>query len=78
VKRIARELPKKLARKLVIDWRKTQRARAAVTALLRDELDELPEAYGPEVHERVVQAIYNHVYESYWGEGKSKYSEAAP
>jgi hypothetical protein len=38
---------------------------------------ELPEAHGPEAYERVVATVYEHVYESYWGEGKSKYSEAA-
>ncbi|APR84570.1 Type I restriction-modification system, restriction subunit R [Minicystis rosea] len=75
VKKIARELPKKLSPKLVIDWRKTQRARAAVKAAIRDELDELPEAYGPEAYTKIVEAVYEHVYESYWGEGKSKYAE---
>ena len=38
-------------------------------------LEELPEAYDPAAYERVVAAVYEHVYESYWGEGKSKYSE---
>ncbi len=77
VSKIALALPKKLAKKLVIDWRKTQRGRAAVRTTIKDVLEELPEAYGPEAYERVVASVYEHVYESYWGEGKSKYSEAA-
>lgn len=76
VKRIARELPKKLAKKLVIDWRKTERARSAVRTTLKDVLDDLPEAYDETAFEQVLAAVYEHVYESYWGEGKSKYTEA--
>ncbi len=77
VKKIARAMPKKIERKLVIDWRKTQRARAAVKAAIKDALDELPDAYGPELYEKLVEATYEHVYESYWGEGKSKYGGEA-
>ena len=76
MKKLAHDLPKKLAKKLVIDWRKTQRGRAAVRTTIKDVLDDLPKPYGPEAFERVVAAVYEHVYESYWGEGKSKYSEA--
>ncbi len=76
LKKIAHDLPKKLAKKLAIDWRKTQRGRAAVRTTIKDVPEELPEAYDPAAYERVVAAVYEHVYESYWGEGKSKYSEA--
>ncbi|WP_437528254.1 type I restriction endonuclease subunit R [Sorangium sp. So ce726] len=78
VKTIARELPKKLAPKLVIDWRKRQRARAAVKVTIERELEALPEeTYSTDMYEMLVGAVYEHVYESYWGEGKSKYSDAA-
>jgi type I restriction enzyme R subunit len=76
LKSIARGLPAALGKKLVIDWRKTQRARAAVKAAIRDALDALPEAYGPEDFDRLVEAVYEHVFESYWGEGKSKYGDS--
>ena len=78
VKTIARELPRALAKKLVIDWRKSQRARASVKATITDVLQDLPEAYGDDAFEKVLQTIYTHVDESYWGEGKSKYSGVAP
>jgi type I restriction enzyme R subunit len=77
-KGIARDLPEKIRKKLVIDWRKTQRARAAVKAAIKDALDTLPEAYGPEQYDKLVEAVFEHVYESYWGEGKSKYTEPHP
>ncbi|KYF76153.1 hypothetical protein BE11_49600 [Sorangium cellulosum] len=77
VKKVARELPKKLAPKLVIDWRKSQRARAAVKVTIKRALEVLPqETYGDAVYEQLVEAVYEHIYESYWGEGKSKYSDS--
>jgi hypothetical protein len=36
----------------------------------------LPPAYNDEIYEKIVEIVYEHVFESYWGEGKSKYSEA--
>lgn len=76
VKKIARELPKRIEKKLVIDWRKTQRARAAVKAAIKDALDTLPDAYGAETYEALVESVYEHVYESYWGDGRSKYAQS--
>ena len=78
VKGVAEKLPTKLAKKLVIDWRKSQRGRAAVRAAIEDALEALPEAYGPPEYQAAVAAVYEHVFESYWGDGKSKYTEAAP
>jgi type I restriction enzyme R subunit len=77
-KKIARDLPRKIVKKLVIDWRKSQRARAAVKAAIKDALDALPEAYGPEQYEKLVETVYEHVFESYWGEGRSKYVQGEP
>ncbi len=76
IKKIAADLPKKIEKKLVIDWRKTQRSRAAVKAAIKGALDDLPEAYDEAAYDKLVETIYEHVYESYWGEGKSKYAEA--
>ncbi|MGK4008360.1 HsdR family type I site-specific deoxyribonuclease [Sorangium sp. So ce1036] len=78
VKEVARELPKKLAPKLVIDWRKSQRARAAVKVTIKGALEVLPQdTYSDEMYEKLVEAVYEHVYESYWGEGKSKYTDSS-
>ncbi|WP_437483274.1 type I restriction enzyme endonuclease domain-containing protein [Sorangium sp. So ce1014] len=78
VKQLARELPKKLAPKLVIDWRKSQRARAAVKVTIKRVLEALPRGtYSDEVYAKLVEAVYEHVDESTWGEGRSKYSDPA-
>lgn len=75
VKQTARDLPKRLAPKLVIDWRKSQRAKAAVKTAIKDALDGLPDVYDEAAYDEAVAAVFEHVFESYWGEGKSKYSE---
>lgn len=77
VKKVARQLLINLKKaKLVLDWRKKQRARADVRATIREFLDELPRSYSPELYQQKVQAVYQHVYESYSGEGKSIYGAA--
>ena len=78
VKSIARALPAALEPALVIDWRKSQRARAKVKAGIKDALDSLPDAYTGEQYELVVESLYEHVYESYFGEGESKYARPVP
>lgn len=75
VKKVAQDLPNSIEKKLVIDWRKSQRARAGVKSAIKDALDALPDAYQRDDYEKVVEAVYEHVFESYWGEGRSKYLE---
>lgn len=77
VKTIARELPQTLRKKLVIDWRKGQRTRAAVRSTINEVLQQLPNAYGDDLFDRMVETIYLQVFEAYYGEGKSKYSGLA-
>lgn len=77
VKTVAQDLPKAIEKRLVIDWRKSQRARAGVRSAIKDALDVLPDAYERDEYEKVVEAIYEHVFESYWGEGKSKYASSS-
>jgi type I restriction enzyme R subunit len=77
VKTIAADLPKRLEKRLVIDWRKSQMKRAAVRVAIKAALEGLPEAYDEVRFEAALEAVYEHVYESYWGEGKSKYVERA-
>ena len=52
VQKVARDLPKRLEKKLVIDWRKTQRGRAAVKVAIKDALDDLPPSYSDEIDEK--------------------------
>ncbi len=74
VKLLARVLLEKLkAEKLVIDWRKYSRRRAAVRGTIEDALENLPESYTDDLWDQKCAVVYNHVFESYYGEGRSRY-----
>ena len=76
VKDSAQELLDKLkAEKLVLDWRKHQRSRAAVRLAIEEILDaNLPEVYSPQLFEQKCEVVYQHVFESYYGPGHSVYA----
>ena len=78
VKKVVRALLEKLKHeKLVLDWRKRQQTRAAVRQCIEIELDKLPPAYAPDVYQRKCDLPYHHVYDAYFGEGRSIYASAA-
>jgi len=79
VKKVGRELLDILKQeKLVLDWRKRQQSRAQVRVTIEDIFDRgLPQAYTPELYQKKCDAVYHHVYESYYGAGKSVYALAA-
>lgn len=78
VKKVARELLDTLKReKLVLDWRKRQQSRAAVRLCIEQILDRLPLSYARELYRKKCEAVYQHVYDSYFGEGRSIYAAAA-
>jgi len=75
VKKVARDLLERLTQLLVIGWRQRVGARARVRLTIQDALDEgLPRIYSKEVYETKCAAVFEHVYESYQGEGQSVYS----
>jgi type I restriction enzyme R subunit len=77
VKRVAKDLLHALkAERLVLDWRKRQQARAAVKLAIEEALDRLPPAYTPAVYRQKCEAVYLHVYDSYYGAGRSLYVQA--
>lgn len=60
--------------KLVLDWRRKQQTRAEVLFTIETVLDEtLPESYTPEVYQEKCNVAYQHIYDSYYGDGKSVY-----
>ena len=62
--------------KLVLDWRKQAQAQAQVRLAIQELLDpELPQAYTQELFGKKCETIYQHIYDSYYGEGKSIYTE---
>jgi type I restriction enzyme, R subunit len=73
VKAVARNLLSTLkAGKLVLDWRKRQQARAEVRVTIEKLLDQgLPRVYTPELFEQKTSAVFQHVYDAYYGAGRS-------
>ncbi|THG33262.1 type I restriction endonuclease subunit R [Naasia lichenicola] len=64
--------------RLVIDWRKRQQSRAAVRVEIESGLDRiLPEAYTAELYRAKCDAVYQHMFESYFDDGTSVYDAAA-
>ncbi len=78
VKRVAQELLDTLKReKLVLDWRKKPQSRAGVKLMVEEMLDRLPEAYTTEIYNAKCEQVYQHVYDSYAGDGRSIYAVSA-
>jgi type I restriction enzyme R subunit len=78
VKTAARDLLIKLkAEKLVLDWRKRQQSRAAVLVAIEDVFDRvLPDPpFTADVYRQKCELVYQHVYDSYFGEGRSVYTQ---
>jgi len=75
VKLAVKELLGKLKKeKLVLDWRKKQQARASVLVTIEEILDKnLPESYHKEIFQDKCQQVYQHIYDSYFGQGRSIY-----
>lgn len=74
VKKVARSLLAKLKQeKLVLDWRKQQTTRAMVYTTIKEILDELPRVYSKELYDQKCEAVFQHFYESYVGQGRSVY-----
>jgi hypothetical protein len=78
VKKVACSLLETLKReKLVLDWRKKQQAKANVQVTIGEMLDRLPPNYTQEVYLQLCTEVFQHVYESYFGQGRSVYAVAS-
>ena len=76
VKKVAHDLLETLKKeKLVLDWRKRQQSRAAVRQSIEVILDErLPlTSYTKELFQSKCDVVYQHIYDSYFGQGLSIY-----
>ena len=76
VKKVARDLLTTLTmEKLVLDWRKRQQSRAQVMVAIQDILDKgLPNKFSVDIFNQKCGLVYQHVYDSYFGEGRSIYA----
>ncbi len=62
--------------KLVLDWRKRTQSKAEVRSAIDIVLDEgLPECYTEALFNQKSGAVYQHIYDSYYGEGRSIYTQ---
>jgi type I restriction enzyme R subunit len=78
VKRVAAELLEVLKRdKIVLDWRKEQATRASVRVAVEEILDRLPEVFTRPIYAQKCDVVYQHVFDSYWDDGRSVYMVAA-
>lgn len=76
VKKICKELLETLkAEKLVLDWRKKDRARSDVRRTLEIVFDRgLPESYDERIYNDKCELAFHHIFTSYYGAGESVYS----
>lgn len=78
VKKVARQVLARLNSLLALDWRRQTQARAKVRLAIEDTLDGgLPKPYTPEIYQSKCSALFEHVYESYYGEGDGIYASSA-
>jgi len=78
VKKVSHALLETLRRLLVIGWRQRVTSRAKIRMAIEDVLDEgLPRPYDKDTFDTKCAEVFDHVYESYQGDGKSVFSEAA-
>ena len=78
VKKVCKELLETLkAEKLVLDWRKKDRARSDVRRTLEIVFDRgLPESYDEGIYNEKCELAFHHIFTSYYGAGESVYSAA--
>jgi type I restriction enzyme R subunit len=76
VKKVCKELLETLkAEKLVLDWRKKDRARSDVRRTLEMVFDRgLPESYDEGIYNEKCELAFHHIFTSYYGAGESVYS----
>jgi type I restriction enzyme R subunit len=66
VKKVAKDLLKRLKALLVINWRQKVIVRSRVRLAIEDALDSgLPRAYSPEMYKAKCSAVFEHMYEKY-------------
>lgn len=77
VKKVARELLRKLKGLLVLNWRQKSTARSQLKLAIEDTLDlGLPRAYTPELYSQKCLAVFEHLYECYPERDAGVYAEA--
>ena len=78
VKKVARDLLNTLkAERLVLDWKKRSETRAGVQVTIETVLDVgLPPKFDKDVYSVKCRSVFDHVFDSYMGQGASVYEMA--
>ncbi|MCP4132541.1 MAG: type I restriction endonuclease subunit R [bacterium] len=58
---------------MILDWKKKQQARASIRLSVEEILDRLPRVFSTKVYQEKCDAVYGHIYDSYYGSGESIY-----
>ncbi|MBM4104488.1 MAG: type I restriction endonuclease subunit R [Planctomycetes bacterium] len=75
VKKVAKDLLAALHNgKLVLDWRKKQQSQASVQVAIEQTLESLPDCYTKSLFQQKCSLIYQHIFDSYYGEGRGIYA----
>lgn len=78
VKKVARILLNKVHSAITLDWRQRAQARAQVKIAIEDTLDEgLPQPYSQDLYQKKTAAVFEHIFETYPGDGRSSYPRVA-
>lgn len=59
----------------VLDWRKKAETRDSARVLVKDVPDELPDVYDPDTWQRKSDAVFDHIFASYYDDGGSVYDD---
>ena len=78
VKKVAKKLMATIEDRLVFDWRKRSETRERARVIIHDVLDELPEVYDPDIYDRKCEAVFSHIFASFFDDGHSVYDAGAP
>ena len=73
VKGISRKLMTHIQDRLVLDWRCKAETREAARGLVKDVLDQLPDAYDEETWNRKAGIVFDHIFASFYDDGSSVY-----
>ena len=78
VKQVADELLRRLsAASSCSTGARSRSTRAAVRVAVEETLDRLPDAFTRQIYAQKCDAVYQHVFDSYWDDGHSVYELAA-
>jgi type I restriction enzyme, R subunit len=75
VRSVVHSLLRRLKEEITLDWRAKQEVRSAISVAIRDNLDNLPAVYTPELRQLKRDELEKHVFNTHDGENDALYSD---